>query len=1006
MRTPPLGHALRRLCRSTEEQTEQDLSDADLLQRFRAGREETAFALLVQRHGPMVHGVCRRVLGDVHEAEDAFQATFLVLVRQAAVIRQREALGGWLYRVAYRVAARARGSQSRRRAVASQAPVPAAVPDPAATAAWGELRHALDEELHRLPDKYRAPVVLCCLEGKTHEQAGRELHWPKSSVTARLERARELLQQRLVRRGFVLPAGLLAALLAAETSSAAVPATLLLATVRLALQVLRGEPAAAPGVALAEGVLRGMARTRLAVAAAVCLVLGLAVAGVGALAQPKTGGAAGAGEGSAAEPVEKDADQAEPAAAISGTVTDQDGNAIPGARVWLREGERPKLQFRSTNADDRGRFRFADVVPGQATVLALVRGRSFAGQSRDLQAGQAANDLNLVLTPPHELRLAVTGEDGKPVKGVELEHLAWKTPRADWFWPPLEVLRREKLPITASDASGALVVQGIPQDAVCRGRLRHPDFARSQFEQPVPGDKAFAVRLAPGWPLTVVAVGPDGKPATAATVSLQGFPDSINLSDEPVGPDGKLTVRLGKASDITIMVRHPEWIAPKWDRWEEWNSTTAGYVFKVELRRRTKASGRVVDEKGQPVPGASVGLNPFNVNQIITTVQSDASGRFEIEGPEGQANIQVLGGHGYWAEHGAGAFVRLDPARTVQAADLLVKRLPRVRGTVVLPDGKPLARALVVERSSFHGPSVLTDAAGRFEFPLDERVEYVAVAGCHLTERLSGVTTMLFEDLQANKELRIQLQPETTLTGRVVDADGKPRAGVVVWLRTETRCGTWSSYTNTATATTDEQGRYRFQGLNRALRYQIAFDNKLSSKSGPHSAWLALDQTKIEVPPLTAPADLAPERKRPAREAAPVLGCQAWFNSPPLRLEALHGKVVLLDFWATWCGPCVADLPQVQTAHDVFADRGLVVVGIHHNSVPAKDVEAFLKKRRLTFAVGLDNPEGLTCGRYNVNAFPTKVLIGRDGKILQNPVVGGDVLGTVRQAVLYDGAEE
>jgi Asp-tRNA(Asn)/Glu-tRNA(Gln) amidotransferase A subunit family amidase len=121
MTAHPLTHALRQLRRLADEQAGPDLSDAALLQRFRAGGEETAFALLVQRHGPMVLGVCRRVLGDRHEAEDAFQATFLVLVRRAGAIHTREALGSWLYRVAYRVAARARGEQVRRRAAAPHA---------------------------------------------------------------------------------------------------------------------------------------------------------------------------------------------------------------------------------------------------------------------------------------------------------------------------------------------------------------------------------------------------------------------------------------------------------------------------------------------------------------------------------------------------------------------------------------------------------------------------------------------------------------------------------------------------------------------------------------------------------------------------------------------------------------------------------------------------------------------------------------------------------------------
>jgi protocatechuate 3,4-dioxygenase beta subunit len=678
------------------------------------------------------------------------------------------------------------------------------------------------------------PVVLCCLEGKTHEQAGQELRWPKSSVTARLERARQLLQQRLGRRGFALPAGLLAALLAAEASSAAVPATLVLATARLALEVAHGRPAAGASVTLAEGMLRGMARARLVTAAALLLTLGLAAIGAGALAQPKPAGEQPAAP--AAAPA-ADPDQAEQGAVVAGTVTDEAGKPVAGARVWLREDGKPGPHFRAVDADARGRFRFAEVASGNTRVVALAPGRSFAGLSRDLQEGQVANGLKLVLTPPRELRLSVTGEEGKPVAGAVLHFLAWKTPRADWFWLPPEVWQRENLQLPTSDRGGTLVVPGLPRDAVCRGQLRHPDFARTSFEAASPGDKPVAVRLERGWPLTVVAVdAATDKPAPKATVTLTGFPDTMDLIDEPVGPDGMLTVRLGKASHITINVHHPDLIAPGWDRIDEWGAPNAGHVFKATLWRRAKARGRVVDDKtGRPVAGVRLGLNAHGVRQIITFAQSNASGKFEIEGPEGEADVQVLSGRGYWAEQNASTLVHLDPARMAESADLKVKRLPMVRGTVVLPDGKPLARALVVGRADFPCSSVLTDAAGRFEFQMEQQAPYVAVSGCHLTEQLSGEATILFENLLAGKEVRVQLQPETTLTGRVVGGDGKPRAGVMVWLRTETRCGIWSTYTHAATATTDAQGRYRLPGLNRARRYQVALDNKLQNRDSVHT---------------------------------------------------------------------------------------------------------------------------------------------------------------------------
>src|SRR5262249_368681 len=163
--------------------------------------DEGAFAALLARHGPMVLGVCRRVLRHTQDAEDAFQATFLVLARKAGAIGRREALGGWLYGVACRVAARARALLLRHRPTAHRptADVPEPVGAGAAVdgASGGEVRLALQEEVARLPAKYRGPVVLCYLEGRTHEEAALDLGWPVGTVKGRLARARELLRRRL-----------------------------------------------------------------------------------------------------------------------------------------------------------------------------------------------------------------------------------------------------------------------------------------------------------------------------------------------------------------------------------------------------------------------------------------------------------------------------------------------------------------------------------------------------------------------------------------------------------------------------------------------------------------------------------------------------------------------------------------------------------------------------------------------------------------------------------------
>jgi RNA polymerase sigma factor (sigma-70 family) len=245
--TGTLTHLLCRLRGLAEMHAGRDLTDGQLLGRFRARGEEAAFALLLQRHGPMVLGVCRRLLRQEQDAEDAFQATFLVLARKAASIRVWGSLASWLYGVARRIALRARGQTAARLARERKATTRPGT-DPGDEIGRRELRALLDEEVSRLPEKYRAAVVLCDLQGKTHEEAASLLGWPKSTVTSRLARARELLRQRLEGCGLAVGVALLSAALA-EGAAVPVHARLLLATVRAARRAAASElPAAGAGL--------------------------------------------------------------------------------------------------------------------------------------------------------------------------------------------------------------------------------------------------------------------------------------------------------------------------------------------------------------------------------------------------------------------------------------------------------------------------------------------------------------------------------------------------------------------------------------------------------------------------------------------------------------------------------------------------------------------------------------------------------------------------------------
>jgi RNA polymerase sigma factor (sigma-70 family) len=262
--------------------------DAQLLERFVRHRDPAAFELLVRRYERMVHGVCRRVLRDPNDADDAFQATFLVFVRKAGSISRRESVGGWLYRVAYRVALRARAAAARQlvQPLTDEPLEQSGGPDE--QAAWRDLRPLLDQELNRLPEKYRVPVVLCYLESRTYEEAARQLGCSRGTVSTRLTRARELLRRRLTRRGLALSGGLLAGLLAEQAAPAAPAAALVEATLKAAL-LFAADKAAAAGLVpatvltLTHGALHAMLLTKLKVLTGVLAALAFFGLGAGAL---------------------------------------------------------------------------------------------------------------------------------------------------------------------------------------------------------------------------------------------------------------------------------------------------------------------------------------------------------------------------------------------------------------------------------------------------------------------------------------------------------------------------------------------------------------------------------------------------------------------------------------------------------------------------------------------------------------------------------------------------
>jgi RNA polymerase sigma factor (sigma-70 family) len=268
-------------------------SDGQLLERFLTYRDEAAVEALVARYGRLVFGVCRRVLRDSHSAEDTFQATFLVLMRKAGSLDRGRPLGSYLYAVAYRLALRARASAFRRQHCEAEA-ARTRPSDDGDIASPSDLIVAVEEELHRLPEKHRAALVLCYLEGKSNEQAAELLGCPRGSMAARLDQARELLRERLARRGFVAPAaGIATALIAAAAAQARVPLPLRNATVRAALWFARDGACAAGivssgAVALARAALRMNFSSRLKAVGVLMLASAMLATGAAMLLKAST----------------------------------------------------------------------------------------------------------------------------------------------------------------------------------------------------------------------------------------------------------------------------------------------------------------------------------------------------------------------------------------------------------------------------------------------------------------------------------------------------------------------------------------------------------------------------------------------------------------------------------------------------------------------------------------------------------------------------------------------
>ena len=430
-------------------------SDRQLVDAFVQKRDEASFTALVHRYGPMVLGVCRRMLRDSADVEDAFQTTFFVLASKAGSIRNLDSADCWLHGVALRAAHKCRVEQARRKRRERHCARPELV-EASDSMTWGELRGILDDEMGKMDARFRAPLILCLLEGRTQDEAARQLGWSKSTLRRRLERARALMRVRLGRRGIPLSAGLATAWLSESASSASVPTLLATATVRGATAFGAGQAFQAGTssqiVALTDGVLKAMLVSNLARTAALVLVSSLVIFGGGFVAyrtlgadrpsKSQPGRDRSLPAGVVAQPDAKSGQKGLPPAVpqekpvdepaiLGGRIIDETGAPVTDAVIDLINSVNyQSVGSAKTDAGGKYEFKGAKIDRTHTYLLGIASQRWVGIAMPDplptVHFGPGANlGMNLELRRACRLRIHVVNEEEQPVKNVNVRTAFW-----------------------------------------------------------------------------------------------------------------------------------------------------------------------------------------------------------------------------------------------------------------------------------------------------------------------------------------------------------------------------------------------------------------------------------------------------------------------------------------------------------------------------------------------------------------------------------------------------
>lgn len=640
-------------------------------------------------------------------------------------------------------------------------------------------------------------------------------------------------------------------------------------------------------------------------------------------------------------------------AEISGRILDRETRPVRGATIRLHRYEAEKHRWlavkEAIQSGKEGAFRFQGLSDDFYMVVAEKSGYAKGLHSSPIEDGENAT-VNVVLKPPASAVIELRDRDGKPVAGARLREFRSRGVNGECYLPQLW-LEAFSIQRPVSDASGRLTLPPLPEGDIVSVTIDHPHLAPvSVTDVVIRKGTTENAQMVPGIPLRLTLTTSDSI-AIPAEITVNLFHDPFSHASTrrictiPFDPEGRhtLAVESGRYSYLRLE-QNDYYITPEWSPNLKIDETLRRIApgrndaFRFAAHRKVQARGRVIDaETGRPMSGKIVmgaipnrdadGKTPAACRAWynVAFAETDAKGEYTLSLTAGRARVSFEG-QDYLPDED---YTEIDVARdgSTVIPDIRLSPVPKVKGIVRNPDGSPSVKAVV----RFRGPHlfwmqpVATDLQGQFE------LQPAFIPLDQETEQRVVVHPIVAFD------------PHRPLAGRVDVQVGKP-ADVVLKLEPH------------------EPGWLLSEFKDELTDWQRG---KISAERAEEIAAITL-------------------KDKPAPELDGVL----WLNTdkPALKLADLRGKYVLLDFWTTGCGPCHADFPSVNLLHEFYKDRGLVVIGMHDNSVPAEAVKRHVEKIGLPFPNFVDYPDGRTVTAYQrhgiANSVPSYVLIGPDGNVL------------------------